>query len=190
MVLATSVVSGCGGSDHAAARSDRESPSPTPSSSATPLPSAPTATAAIKVPRKDAKDAETSTRGFLTAQFDALAKPDEALTTSGQRALDSLVVGNALAQLIDQAKQLAASKQHVVGHPRVISAVVTHRTSTPPTMTVSACIDNSSVRVVSNDGKPVPGSTPQTRVRNILTLLAKGGQWLVADQTFADNPSC
>ena len=193
-------VAGCGGSDSTDAgsagssgSSASASPSSRPSASSTtaptPPPPAPTATtAAPGVPSSLKQQARGSTDTYLDAVSSALAAPSRG---SGRLRGTDALTGSALAQVRNQSAELADLGQRVVGRPRVLSSVVTSRTTSPPRMTVAVCLDNSRVRVVGTDGRTVrqPASVKRPTL-NILSLAQQGGTWVVTGQTFPDDPDC
>ncbi len=197
--LLTTTLTGCGGEDArpgAGSRTIAASPSasagPTPgdltSGAPTPQPKPPRIRS-VTVPPAELASARTSTRGYVEALANVLSAPKSA-TDQGSRAGSARgVTGTALAQLKSQAYELAENGLHLEGTPRIVSSAITRRTTNPRTLTVSVCLDNSAVKLVDNAGKQQP-STSSARSRNTLELVQRDGEWLVAGQSFPDNPDC
>ncbi|MGA8995473.1 MAG: hypothetical protein WB441_14320 [Nocardioidaceae bacterium] len=143
----------------------------------------------MAVPSRTLRAARRSTGSYLDAVTSVLSAPRRSKPTGG--AATDQVGGTALAQLVNQAAELAQNGQRVVGRPRVVSSVVTGRTVDPPTLTLAVCLDNSAVRVLDAQGTPLPRNPTADRpTRNILTLAQRAGRWVVVDQGFPDDPDC
>jgi hypothetical protein len=190
-------LTGCGGGDDSKKPTGSAAGTPTasprapdlPSTSASPVPT-PRVTA-VAVPAAELVKAKTTTQGYLSAVSNLLATPKSSANKKTRAALTPGVVGAALVALDNQALELAQANEHLEGSPKVVSSVVTSRTTNPPAMTVSVCLDNADVRVVNKQGKKLPRDpNVPTRTRNILHLVQRNGTWVVADQSFPDNPNC
>lgn len=153
-------------------------PSPAPSPVPTPAPTAST------VPK--GADGSSLVAPFVSA--DAAARQDPAQPLK----LDQVATGSALDDLQIQVAELTKGGLNQVGSPTVVSASVTasQPDANPPTATVLACLDYSSVDVVNSAGQSAKDTTAPQRVATILELVKQDGAWLVARRTFPDNPTC
>ncbi len=131
-----------------------------------------------------------TTRDYVEAVTGVLAAPKASVRRSKAKDVATGVTGTALAQLTNQAAELAESGRRVVGKPIIVRSVITGRTTNPATMTVSVCLDTSRVKLLDRSGRTVSGGSAPARTRNILTLVQRDGRWLVSGQTFPDNPNC
>lgn len=107
----------------------------------------------------------TRTRGVVTASFAA----EIAATATGNHDLGV----------------------HVVGTPRVLWA----KTVRPPhpqpgTRSVEMCLDNSKVHILDASGHLAQQQRGVSHTRQIYSLVKVDGHWLVASQSFPDDPSC
>jgi hypothetical protein len=86
------------------------------------------------------------------------------------------------------------SGEYYMGQIKPIDAKVTAMslTTTPKTMTVSACLDYSTYRLVERkDNTPVPNATPFGRVPATATVTQfVNGQWLVSDSNASWSATC
>lgn len=180
---------GCGGDDDAGS---------SPKGAAKPSPTADTGTRTPSaapqpvrgVPAALRQQARASATDYLDTVSDTLADPRAATASKGIGG--GRLTGAALAQLTNQATELAGNDQRVLGRPRVVSAAVTDRSASPPTLTVAVCVDNSRVKVVDRSGKELRSGAAAKKERslNLLTLVRRSGTWVVTDLTFPDDPSC
>ena len=105
--------------------------------------------------------------------------------------LAALATGSAKDALVASSAEFAANGWHQVGEPSIVSTKVASFTAgaNPPTLTLNACIDSSSVSVVTADGTKVRSSGG--RSLNIMTFIQSAeGKWLVSRVSFPDDPTC
>jgi len=105
--------------------------------------------------------------------------------------LAALATGSAKDALVASSAEFAANGWHQVGEPSIVTTKVASFTAgaNPPTLTLNACIDSSSVSVVTADGTKVRSSGG--RSLNIMTFIQSAeGKWLVSRVSFPDDPTC
>jgi hypothetical protein len=143
----------------------------------------------LKVPAKTRAAVRAGTVDYVGAVSAALGAPKTFVKRTTSKPAGPMV-GTALGQLTNQSQEYVQNGWHVVGRSRVVRSSVVGRSTKPPTLTVAACLDNSAVRVVDRSGKKLPASAANGRTLNILTLVLRHGEWVVANQSFPDDPDC
>lgn len=164
-----------------------ENPPDDVSSTPTPLPThtAPTP-ASTEPPAAAGGNGKDLVAPFLSAEAAARENVEVAIRFS------DVATGDALKDIEANATALQESGLVQVGSPAIVSAEVikSDPTATPPSTIVRVCLDYSKVDMRAPDGTTVKDEHAEQRVATTLTLIEQDGAWLVADRTFADNPSC
>lgn len=141
----------------------------------------------VEVPPRVRQETRAGIRGFVAATGEALADPEAA--RRGELPLAR--GGGAEEQLLTLANEYAANGWRTEGIPKVVGFDVVERTRRPRTITAAVCIDSSGVTVLDANGDPTGLEGNRTdRSLNLLTLVRRDGSWVVADQTFPDDPDC
>src|SRR5699024_6327746 len=79
------------------------------------------------------------------------------------------------------------------GTPDVVLVRITSRdrNTTPPTVTIEACIDSSDVHTLDSNGDPLPTDPSSARALNSYVLSQQdNGTWLITSHSFPPDPSC
>ncbi|MBK7822187.1 MAG: hypothetical protein IPJ61_14315 [Tessaracoccus sp.] len=103
--------------------------------------------------------------------------------------LDGVATGAFRTMLELQLEEWSDADWHQVGSPTV-SDVAVEDEKDDNTLIVSACVDSSDVKVLDENGVNVRDESTPNRSRMLFTLEPRGGQWMIADQTFPDDPAC
>jgi hypothetical protein len=99
-----------------------------------------------------------------------------------------VIDGDARAAIENQAAEFAENGWRTEGRARIISLEVYERTD--DRLVVGACVDDSAIRVYDSDGNLVADHSGRPPTRNIYTLDARPGGWVVVGHTFPDDPDC
>lgn len=166
-------------------------PTGSPSSPRTPG-TAPTPGTKVDVkdlPEETVRAVEKGGDAYFDGWTSALGAPD-AIDPAKEPTVDGLS-GAALEELLNTLAEYRENGWRMEGSPRVLSTRVLEVTEKPSTVRMVACVDNSDVRLVDDEGNEVPNSRqPNPRTRNVLTLVPEGGAWVVAAQRPATRPDC
>lgn len=178
----------------------KNTPSPTSTSSDSSPSSAPATPGSVAkekgkkispsdLPAKTVTAVEAGGKEYFEGWSDALSGAEEIdpLKTDSLPGLE----GAALEELLNTVSEYQENGWRVEGRPTVLSTRVLSATRSPETVTVVACIDNSTVRLLDSKGEEVPNSRPShPRTRNVLTLVPRGDGWVVGEQRPATRPNC
>lgn len=157
-------------------------PSSTASSEATAGPSDPPSAPPID----NAQEAATHAQDALASVAVALADPAAGDETSFTQA----ATGAYLTGLELQRQEWSDNGWHQEGAP-LLTAPELQGPDADGRLTLSVCVDSSAVRVLDENGKDVrTGSGNPARSRTVFTLQSDGNTWLIADETFAEDPDC
>lgn len=183
------VLGGCGDSADPDGESDAEPTAGAPESSTVVPPTSSVSAQAetgkptpqAEVPSEAVEDASKAATDFAEAIGDVLAHPDRS------QSAEIAVAGAARDALLAQAEEYRLSGWRIQGRPRVVAVEVYERSA--DRMVVGACLDDSSVRVLDEDGNVV--SRGQRRpTLNLLTLSAEDGAWAITESSFPADPDC
>ncbi|MFV4912944.1 hypothetical protein PFZ49_05100 [Microbacterium lacticum] len=157
-------------------------PSSTASSDATADPSnSPSAP-----PIDDAQEAATRVQAALASVTAALADP----TAGDETSFAQAATGAYLTTLELQRQEWSDSGWHQEGAPLLTDPEL-QGPDADGRLTLSVCVDSSAVRVLDENGKDVRTSSGNpARSRTVFTLQSDGNTWLIADETFAEDPDC
>lgn len=75
------------------------------------------------------------------------------------------------------------------GSPEVVSVEIIEELP-DGALLVNACIDSTDIKVLDDRGRDMRGPGTPDRSMNTFTLIPGDGVWLVADQTFPEDPTC
>ncbi len=131
------------------------------------------------------QDAQAAVRGYLSASQALLADPNGSFDP-----LRAVAVGSALGAAEAQTYEYQDMDARIKGGSRIdwLTVTATDAAATPPSVTVTACLDDSGVTVFTPEHPR--GITSTLRNQMIFTVFYDGGVWKVSDLTFADQPSC
>lgn len=171
----------------------RGSPKSSPSKpkSSSPKPSAKSTTAKPMAPARQPKSplSKNATSSHIQAALDKTtdvvnaAKPIKTAKGIGKGYLAAL---NAQRQEFDTNhwKQVGAAKFSG------LTVVESKPKASPPTVVVEVCVDSSNVKVLDSKGVNLRAGNSNLRSLNLFTLQRRHGHWIVAGQSFPDNPTC
>lgn len=113
-------------------------------------------------------------------------------TEEGDQALLQVATGTLLEDLQATAQEYADSGWRINGSPTVdrIEMMERNLDGTPPTFTVRACVDSSSVDVVDEQGISVLDPDRPTRSWVWYTVTSDANSWLLSAQSFGDEVDC
>ena len=217
-LVAALLLTGCSSSDDSPRTSDPEENTPSATGTTTPAPEddapapgkgKPLGKDLVSLPEPERAQVTEGTRTYFVGVTTALSTPaptKESGTTKGARkpapgqpagiptdptraAEATGATGAALAELRNTATEYEDNGWQVTGRSKVVDEQVVRRVG-DTSLVVRACVDNSSVRVVDAEGRPVPNSSPAPRTLNVLTLARQGDTWVVTEQRPARNPDC
>jgi len=104
------------------------------------------------------------------------------------------IAGSAVQQeLANQLAELKANGWTLSGDPTVKSAEVVSKdlNAAPPTVTVKACVDSTSVVTLDHDGQRVGSVAPAPPAYNIYKMQQQAdNSWLLVSHSFPANPAC
>jgi hypothetical protein len=159
--------------------------SPTPTVTATPAPAA--------SPRPTAELDDSDAFDVLEA---ALAVPIASVGTDADLSelLKNIAVGSYSEELDAQWQELVAQGWTMSGAPIIVSSEVTalDTGTSPPTASVTACIDSSNVSMLDSEGKPIGDASAQMpRALHLFTLTqGDDGIWRISSHSFPNDPKC
>ncbi|WP_217181696.1 hypothetical protein [Streptomyces sp. AC495_CC817] len=159
--------------------------SPTPTVTATPAP------AASPRPTAELDDADAS-----DVLETALAVPIATVGTDVDLAelLKNIAVGSYSKELEAQWQELISQGWTMSGTPTIVSSEVTalDTDSSPPTASVTACIDSSDVAMLDSAGAPIGDASAQMpRALHLFTLTqGDDGIWRISSHSFPNDPKC
>lgn len=164
---------------------------------------------ATETPQPSLSDSSASPSGEPSATLPAPSPPpaepeeltarvEEALDTVGKilamdpsaPSLDTVSTGAFKTMIELQRQEWEDLGWRQEGQPTVDQVKLVGKPDKDGSITVSACVDSTNVRVLDENGKDMRGRGTPARSRNIFTLRPIDGQWVVSDQTFAKNPDC
>lgn len=157
-------------------------PSSTASSDATADPSS----SPSAPPIDNAQEAATHAQAALASVTAALADP----AAGDEASFAQAATGAYLTALELQRQEWSDSGWHQEGAP-VLTDPELQGPDPDGRLTLTVCVDSSMVRVLDENGKDVrTGPGNPARSRTVFTLQPDGDTWLIADETFAEDPDC
>ena len=115
----------------------------------------------------------------------AYADPEQARATD----LSSVLTGSALEEFDAQALEWTRDGTHTTGSPTLEDVHIISDDGAG-NITVSACVDSSSVRVLNDAGTALTDDTTMTRALTYFQFVKDGGAWKLAGFSFPDDPTC
>ncbi|MDK7339733.1 hypothetical protein QP500_04555 [Pauljensenia sp. UMB0018B] len=115
----------------------------------------------------------------------AYADPEQARATD----LSSVLTGSALEEFDAQALEWTRDGTHTTGSPTLEDVHIISDDGAG-NITVSACVDSSSVRVLNDAGTALTDDTTMTRALTYFQFVKDGGAWKLSGFSFPDDPTC
>ena len=115
----------------------------------------------------------------------AYADPEQARATD----LSSVLTGSALEEFDAQALEWTRDGTHTTGKPTLEDAHIISDDGAG-NITVSACVDSSSVRVLNDAGTALTDDTTMTRALTYFQFVKDGETWKLSGFSFPDDPTC
>ena len=134
-----------------------------------------------------ATDAEAAGQATFVVNtlWGAYADPEQARATD----LSSVLTGSALEEFDAQALEWTRDGTHTTGSPTLEDVHIISDDGAG-NITVSACVDSSSVRVLNDAGTALTDDTTMTRALTYFQFVKEGENWKLAGFSFPDDPTC
>lgn len=134
-----------------------------------------------------ATDAEAAGQAtfVMNTLWGAYADPEQARATD----LSSVLTGSALEEFDAQALEWTRDGTHTTGSPTLEDVHIISDDGAG-NITVSACVDSSSVRVLNDAGTALTDDTTMTRALTYFQFVKDGGAWKLSGFSFPDDPTC
>ena len=134
-----------------------------------------------------ATDAEAAGQATFVVNtlWGAYADPEQARATD----LSSVLTGSALEEFDAQALEWTRDGTHTTGSPTLEDVHILSDDGAG-NITVSACVDSSSVRVLNDAGTALTDDTTMTRALTYFQFVKDGGAWKLSGFSFPDDPTC
>lgn len=133
----------------------------------------------------------TETEAGAQAQYvvntlwNAYADPEQAQATD----LSSVLTESALEEFDAQALEWSRDGTHAEGTPTLENPQIISDDGAG-NVTVSVCVDSSSVRLLNDAGTALTDDTSMTRALTYFQFVKDGENWKLADLSFPDDPTC
>lgn len=133
----------------------------------------------------------TETEAGAQAQYvvntlwNAYADPEQAQATD----LSSVLTESALEEFDAQALEWSRDGTHAEGTPTLENPQIISDDGAG-NITVSACVDSSSVRILNDAGTALTDETRMTRALTYFQFVKEGENWKLAGFSFPDDPTC
>ena len=134
-----------------------------------------------------ATDAEATGQAtfVMNTLWDAYTDPEQARATD----LSSVLTGSALEEFDAQALEWTRDGTHTTGSPTLEDVHIISDDGAG-NITVSACVDSSSVRVLNDAGTALTDDTTMTRALTYFQFVKDGETWKLSGFSFPDDPTC
>ena len=134
-----------------------------------------------------ATDAEAAGQATFVVNtlWGAYADPEQARATD----LSSVLTGSALEEFDAQALEWTRDGTHTTGSPTLEDVHIISDDGAG-NITVSACVDSSSVRVLNDAGTALTDDTTMTRALTYFQFVKDGEAWKLSGFSFPDDPTC
>ena len=134
-----------------------------------------------------ATDAEAAGQATFVVNtlWGAYANPEQARATD----LSSVLTGSALEEFDAQALEWTRDGTHTTGSPTLEDVHIISDDGAG-NITVSACVDSSSVRVLNDAGTALTDDTTMTRALTYFQFVKDGETWKLSGFSFPDDPAC
>ena len=133
----------------------------------------------------------TETEAGAQAQYvvntlwNAYADPEQAQATD----LSSVLTESALEEFDAQALEWSRDGTHAEGTPTLENPQIISDDGAG-NVTVSVCVDSSSVRLLNDAGTALTDETRMTRALTYFQFVKDGGAWKLSGFSFPDDPTC
>ena len=133
----------------------------------------------------------TETEACAQAQYvvntlwNAYADPEQAQATD----LSSVLTESALEEFDAQALEWSRDGTHAEGTPTLENPQIISDDGAG-NVTVSVCVDSSSVRLLNDAGTALTDETRMTRALTYFQFVKEGENWKLAGFSFPDDPTC
>lgn len=131
------------------------------------------------------EEASGQTSFVMNTLWGAYTDPAQALATD----LSSVLTAAALEEFDSQALEWSRDGTHSTGTP-TLENVHIHNDDGAGNVTVSACVDSSSVNVVNDAGTSLRDDAAPTRVLTYFQFVKDGEKWKLSGLSFPDDPTC
>ena len=121
----------------------------------------------------------------VTTLWGAYADPEQAQATD----LSSVLTESALEEFDAKALEWTREGTHAEGTPTLDNPQIISDDGAG-NITVSACVDSSSVRILNDAGTALTDDTSMTRALTYFQFVKDGENWKLADLSFPDDPTC
>lgn len=121
----------------------------------------------------------------MNTLWDAYADPEQARATD----LSSVLTASALEEFDAQALEWTRDGTHATGTPTLEDVHIISDDGAG-NITVSACVDSSSVRVLNDAGTALTDDTTMTRALTYFQFVKDGETWKLSGFSFPDDPTC
>ena len=122
---------------------------------------------------------------ILTTLYDAYTDPEQAQATD----LSSVLTESALEEFDAQALEWSRDGTHAEGTPTLENPQIISDDGAG-NVTVSVCVDSSSVRLLNDAGTALTDETRMTRALTYFQFVKEGENWKLAGFSFPDDPTC
>lgn len=130
-------------------------------------------------------DAGAQASYVMTTIWDAYADPEQAQATD----LSSVLTESALEEFDAKALEWTTEGLYSEGTPTIENPQVIEDDGAG-NVTVSVCVDSSSVRILNDAGTVLTDDTAMTRALTYLQFVKDGQNWKLAGYSFPDDPTC
>ena len=130
-------------------------------------------------------DAGAQASYVMTTMWDAYADPEQAQATD----LSSVLTESALEEFDAKALEWTTEGLYSEGTPTIENPQVIEDDGAG-NVTVSVCVDSSSVRILNDAGTVLTDDTAMTRALTYLRFVKDGQNWKLAGYSFPDDPTC
>ena len=117
--------------------------------------------------------------------WNAYADPEQAQATD----LSSVLTESALEEFDAQALEWSRDGTHAEGTPTLENPQIISDDGAG-NVTVSVCVDSSSVRLLNDAGTALTDETRMTRALTYFQFVKDGGAWKLSGFSFPDDPTC
>ena len=121
----------------------------------------------------------------LASMWQAYSDPSTAIATD----LSSILTESALEEFDAQALEWTRDGTRTTGSPTLEDVHILSDDGAG-NVTVSACVDSSSVRVLNDAGTALTDDTTMTRALTYFLFVKDGGAWKLSGFSFPDDPTC
>lgn len=132
-----------------------------------------------------ATEAGEQAQYVVNTLWNAYADPEQAQATD----LSSVLTESALEEFDAQALEWSRDGTHAEGTPTLENPQIISDDGAG-NVTVSVCVDSSSVRLLNDAGTALTDETRMTRALTYFQFVKEGENWKLAGFSFPDDPTC